>query len=199
MTPTEELRTKLDELGVEWWPSDDPCCEDVITHWCVGPFQWTAIEGEKDLWLNAGIAGHEPLTPEQAVAATIGRSYASCTEMDNPESSADAMREALEWHFEHVPRSTNPHNTCVVLQGEKPPEEVLFVRYEGGVTHYLPEDVGTCKRIYHPNRITKTCTCSNCGYGASDERWAYCPKCGHKYVHGEVEEQWKRAGRKVAE
>lgn len=70
--PTNELRDKLDELGVEWWPSDDPCCEDVITHWCVGPFQWTAIEGEKDLWLNAGIAGHEPLTPEQAIAATVG-------------------------------------------------------------------------------------------------------------------------------
>lgn len=59
--------------------------------------------------------------------------------------------------------------------------------------------VGTCRRIYHPNRITKTCTCSNCGYGASDERWAYCPKCGHKYVHGEVEEWWKSVGRKVAE
>lgn len=89
--------------------------------------------------------------------------------------------------------------TVAILQGGRKPEEVLFVRDEGGVTHYLPEDVVTCKRVYHPNRITKTCTCSNCGYGASDERWAYCPKCGHKYVHGEVEERWKRAGRKVAE
>ena len=36
---------------------------------------------------------------------------------------------------------------------------------------------GTCKRVYHPNRLARNCTCSNCGYGASDERWAYCPKC----------------------
>lgn len=74
------------------------------------------------------------------------------------------------------------------------------------VWHYTPEQfmnmlvgAGTCKRIYHPNRITRNYTCSNCGYGASDERWAYCPKCGHKYVHGEVEERWKSVGRKVAE
>lgn len=132
------------------------------------------------------------------VNATVERSCASCPEMDNPDSYISHLQSALRWHDEHVPRPTNPRNTCVVLQGEKPPEEVLFVR-EDGVTHYLPEDAVTCKRVYHPNRITKTCTCSNCGYGASDERWAYCPKCGHKYVHGEVEERWKRAGRKVAE
>lgn len=39
-----------------------------------------------------------------------------------------------KWHDEHVPR-TNPRNTCVVLEGEKPPEEVLFIG-PNGVTHY---------------------------------------------------------------
>ena len=72
MSATERLREMLNERGIEWWPNDDPRLEDIITNWCVGPFQWTAIEGEKDLWLNAGIAGHEPLTPEQAIAATVG-------------------------------------------------------------------------------------------------------------------------------
>lgn len=73
MSATEELRRLLDERVVEWWPSAERWCEDSITYWRVGAMKWTAIEGEKDLWLNAGIAGYEPLTPEQAVVATLGR------------------------------------------------------------------------------------------------------------------------------
>lgn len=41
-----------------------------------------------------------------------------------------------------------------------------------------------CRRVYHPNRSYASgpqYTCSACGYGASDDRWAYCPKCGCKY------------------
>lgn len=43
-----------------------------------------------------------------------------------------------------------------------------------------------CKRVYHPNRSRVSgprYTCSVCGYGASDDRWAYCPKCGYKYLN----------------
>ena len=72
MNATEDFRRLLDERGVEWWPSDERWNEDVITHWRVGLIEWTAIEGEKALWLNAGVAGHDPLTPEQAIAATLG-------------------------------------------------------------------------------------------------------------------------------
>ena len=91
MTATEILCRLLDERGVEWWPSDDPCCEGIITHWRVGPFQWTAIEGEKDLWLNAGIAEHEPLTPEQAIAATLGSSNCTNGERTNGTCHTVAM------------------------------------------------------------------------------------------------------------
>ena len=77
-------------------------------------------------------------TPEQFMAMLVGRSCESCPEMDNPDSYIRHLQSALKWHDEHVPRPTNPRNTCVVLQGEKPPEEVLFVGPDG-VTHYLPE------------------------------------------------------------
>lgn len=70
---TECLRRLLDERGVEWWPSDERWNADVITHWYAGLLEWTAIEGEDGLWVNAGVAGHNSLTPEQAIAATLGR------------------------------------------------------------------------------------------------------------------------------
>ena len=126
MTLTDELCVRLNELGIEYTTYDTIANEAVI--WTGSVCNWIALPSEYGL---AVAVYKDYLTPEQAIAATVG--------------------------------------------------------------------AGTCKRVYHPNRITKTCTCSNCGYGASDERWAYCPKCGHKYVHGEVEERWKRAGRKVAE
>lgn len=43
---------------------------------------------------------------------------------------------------------------------------------------------GTCRRVYHPRRTRASgpqYTCSACGYGASDDRWRYCPKCGSEY------------------
>ena len=69
---SDEVRHLLDERGVEWWPSDEPWNEGVITHWHAGPFKWTAIEGEDGLWLNAGVAGYSSLLPEQAIEATLG-------------------------------------------------------------------------------------------------------------------------------
>lgn len=79
MTATEELRRLLDERGVEWWPSDERWNEDGITHWYAGILKWTAIEDEDGLWLNAGVAGHNSLTPEQAIAATLGPYSDSCS------------------------------------------------------------------------------------------------------------------------
>ena len=159
MTATDELRAMLDERGVEWWPSDDPCCEDIITHWRVGQIQWTAIEGEKDLWLNAGIAGYEPFTPAQAIAATLGE-----------------RKNAIP---------TNPHATCVVLEGENPPEEVLF-HGPDKVTHYLPER--TCHNVHEPPKDTTFWPaphfkCSECGHKHVSMNYVYfCPNCGRKVV-----------------
>ena len=79
MSITDELRRLLDERGVKWWPSDERWNEDGITHWYAGILKWTAIEDEDGLWLNAGVAGHNSLTPEQAIAATLGPYSDSCS------------------------------------------------------------------------------------------------------------------------
>ena len=109
------------------------------------------------------------------------RTCASCPEMDNPDSYIVHLQSALKWHDEHVPRPTNPRNTCVVLMGQKPPEEVMFVREGGGVTHYLPE--GACVNEWAESGKFK---CSKCGLqvdSISTNTTApmpirHCPNCG---------------------
>ena len=134
--------------------------------------------------------------------ATECRSCASCPEMDNPDSYISHLQSALKWHDEHVPRPTNPRNTCVVLEGEKPPEEVLFVREGGGVTHYLPE--ATCHTVamdcfgnppYNQSGLngnSTACGCSECGAPWSTtglfrgnqlkHNFKACPTCGARIV-----------------
>lgn len=68
--PTKELRAKLDELGVKWWP--DVYYRDTNTCWRVGDFEWRASE-KKDGKLLIGCTCVKYLTPEQAIAATVGR------------------------------------------------------------------------------------------------------------------------------
>lgn len=128
--PKNELRTRLDEMGVAWVAIDES-----MTEYTQEGIVYRAYE----VCGGLQVAIITPVTPEQAIAATVGRSCESCPEMDNPDSYISHLQSALKWHDEHVPRPTNPRNTCVVLEGEKPPEEVMFVRDEGGVTHYLPE------------------------------------------------------------
>ena len=69
MTPTEELRKRLDELGIEWWQRKGHTCWNVkkdegIELWRA----WVAPNGTITLKTDA-IYG---LTPEQAIAATVG-------------------------------------------------------------------------------------------------------------------------------
>jgi hypothetical protein len=116
-----------------------------------------------------------PVTPEQAIAATVGRSCASCPEMDNPDSYIMHLQSALKWHDEHVPIPTNPHATRVVLQGKNPPEEVLFVKDGGGVTRYRPEC--TCHLV--EDEDTGFLTCSECGAIQPEDYTVYhCWGCG---------------------
>lgn len=126
------------------------------------------------------------------VAATVGRSCASCPEMDNPDSYISHLQSALKWHDEHVPRPTNPINTCVVLEGEKVPEEVLFIG-ANGVTHYLPE--ATCRNDGFKDDGEWYFVCSGCGCEFEYTNFAcefaeghglgspkYCPNCRARVV-----------------
>ena len=114
--------------------------------------------------------------------ATAGnRSCASCPEMDNPDSYISLLQSALKWHNGYMSMPTNPHATCVVLQGERPPEEVLFVREDGEVSHYLPEE--TCVNEWDKFGKFK---CSKCGLQVDSmsnnttmpTSIKHCQKCG---------------------
>ena len=124
------------------------------------------------------------------------RTCAACPEMDDPDSYIRHLQSALKWHDEHVPRPTNPRNTCAVLQGEKPPEEVLFVGPDV-VTHYKPEDVGTCHmRLAYEEEDADGFIwpdhyeCDACGAKVNGIMLYYdteippkiCPNCGRRVV-----------------
>lgn len=73
MTATERLRAMLDERGVEWTAGEDEC--DRKTHWKSGGLTWEYFNDDNgDAWLGFLGACEQDISPEQAVAATLGRS-----------------------------------------------------------------------------------------------------------------------------
>jgi DNA-directed RNA polymerase subunit RPC12/RpoP len=96
------------------------------------------------------------------------------------ETNAD-LRRIID---ERMPRPTNPRNTCVILEGKKPPEEVMFIRDEGGVTHYMPESTCTMDPDGYYGEQYGVYKCSNCGElwqfecdGPREHRGTCCPHC----------------------
>lgn len=76
MTATDELRRLLDERGVEWWkPVQMEGSEYTRWHDANG-MEWTTseIHGSRKLRIGASF-----ITPEQAIAATLGDSDATAT------------------------------------------------------------------------------------------------------------------------
>lgn len=66
---TELLRKLLEERGVEWWEGED----ERKTHWVVNGLTWEYFNNENgDAWLGFLGACENDVTPEQAVAATLG-------------------------------------------------------------------------------------------------------------------------------
>ena len=68
---TEELRRLLDERGVEWWDGGEgltiiPAQDGVPRAWTVGTWPFGKDMGDC-LWIE----NRQPLTPEQAIAATL--------------------------------------------------------------------------------------------------------------------------------
>lgn len=73
MTATNELRRMLDERGVEW-SAPDSRLHDVKTRWAANGFDYTALEDPNGKAVDL-IADYQegPITPEQAIEATLGR------------------------------------------------------------------------------------------------------------------------------
>ena len=66
---TERLRALLDERGVEWWCGED----ERKTYWRSNGLTWEYFNDENgDAWLGFLGACESDVTPEQAIAATLG-------------------------------------------------------------------------------------------------------------------------------
>ena len=69
MTATDELRLMLDERGIKWWEADD----ERKTLWESNGLTWEYFNDENgDAWLGFLGACEQDITPEQAIAATLG-------------------------------------------------------------------------------------------------------------------------------
>lgn len=159
--PTNELRAKLDELGVRWWP--DVYYRDTNTCWRVGDFEWRASE-KKDGKLLIGCTCVKYLTPEQAIAATVGR--------------CDTMGLWYEWEqvlFANVSDEVAQDNLNECVHELLDKAATMGV----GTCHYIPDDAGFTwwdeNDVEHYEK-----------HSASDECcFASCDKCGNQMMVGE--------------
>ena len=103
MNVTDGLRFKLDDLGVEWTVPDESWNQSCITYWTVGGIKWVAFESENNtLLLNA--SSISDLTPEQAIAATLGVETCHLEEIDKECDTASEYMINREWCFDAVYR-----------------------------------------------------------------------------------------------
>lgn len=108
MTPTNELRARLDECGINWWT--DKYYRDTNTCWRVGDFEWRASE-KKDGKLLIGCTCVKYLTPEQAIAATVGTGTCHIEVHDNLDESegmGDVWLECDKCHWQMMLEPTTP-------------------------------------------------------------------------------------------
>lgn len=68
MSVTDELRSLLDEHGIEWWY--DPNVSPDHTEWMTDRMVFTSLGFDGDMLAVKTIS---KMTPEQAIAATVGR------------------------------------------------------------------------------------------------------------------------------
>ena len=104
MTVTDELRRMLDERGVEWEDGGEgltiiPAQDGVPRAWTVNT--WPSGKDMGDcLWVQ----NRHPLTPEQAIAATLGQGTCHLKEIDKDCDTASEYMIASEWCFDAVYR-----------------------------------------------------------------------------------------------
>lgn len=169
--PMEELRVRLDELGVAWWQRKCHTCWKVekkqgTEHWRA----WLAPDGTITLKVDA-IYG---FTPEQAVTATVGAGTLT----------AEQVRECSKGvYFEgYSDGATHRVNGIEETDWQAIADELNAM-----------VGVGTCELINAADDLgegTSSCMCSKCGYTALDDWWdefKYCPNCGRRIVEEEAE------------
>lgn len=70
MTPTDELRARLDELGVEWWDIETNDKSQTLTECIIDDVRCKYRKVGRGFIVSTCTEGS--VTPEQAIAATVG-------------------------------------------------------------------------------------------------------------------------------
>jgi len=99
MTATDELRRMLDERGVEWGNiRNDGSESDYLTEWQFENNQGKAIAIEWAVGSGLSVEVHRyHLTPEQAIAATLGATDARPTQAESSETCHIDVRNG-DWY-----------------------------------------------------------------------------------------------------
>ena len=169
MTAADELRRLLNERGVEWEDGGEgltiiPAQDGVPRAWEVNT--WPSGKDMGDcLWVQ----NRHPLTPAQAIAATLG----------------DVPRLPYFWTADgalHIELTRLPESISVRLSDQRD-REVGSTR-----TWQYTHGSGTCHMEYcdewsgdelYP---TEAYVCSACSYVTVDGKPNYCPNCGREAV-----------------
>ena len=148
MNATEELQRLLDERGIHWWAGAD----DHKTLWESNGLTWEYFNDENgDAWLGFLGACEQDITPEQAIAATIG----------GRKLTAKQVCEAVY--------ANSIHADCADANWQAIADELNAVL--GG---------GECEDVSTKNGIFKCseCGCTVEEYGVDCGEIHYCPDCG---------------------
>lgn len=165
MTATDALRALLDERGVEWWEEDGHTLwYGQSIHHAASAFSSFMFGENERVHLNAMV------TPEQAVAATLGPAY-------------------------EPPIAAHWDGDVLVLTTPRDPSSVHVQRAEGQPRKVYPSEAtlgpGTCRAVSMRERdkrpyLHDELVCSKCGCQLAHEFghvWQnYCPECGKRVV-----------------
>ena len=187
MTPIEELKKGLDELGVEYDTYDLPNGEHGLS-WIDGnDIEWEVVQQGENFRIHA----LQLVTPEQAIAATVGTEPDEATML----KLHDRMNAALL-----------DYESAMGIDGGNGANAVPFVNE----MHQIIEDAakvsaGTChiEECEHEREIPYdlpdcddgelwftdvTYDCDECGYENTDQDIRFCGGCGRKVVDKEESE-----------
>ena len=162
MDATDRIRRMLDELGIEWWHDDD--ISPGHTEWMTDDAVYTSLGMDGDMLTVKAIS---KMTPEQAIAATVGGSDVS------------ALRAKVKAQSDYIGKLRGEYKAldeqmerrCAVYRAtiRKLKDEL------DAATVGEEHEMHICKRCgvaYELNIIDK-------GYGKP----RFCPNCGHKGMY----------------
>ena len=192
MSITDELRCMLDERGIKWWEGDD----ERKTLWESNGLTWEYFNDENgDAWLGFLGACEQDITPEQAIAATLGSSNCTNGERTNEMCLPHFWTHDGTMHIE-LPKLPESISVCLPDKRDREVRSARVWQYTLGDADATEtrQGVGTC----HDRGNIERFICSECGcrLDLQDDDWEatmwlddgtatvplYCPNCGRRCV-----------------